>query len=198
MVARDALVANTAKTVETLFDLLGVEFARDGDKACAFSKQFKSLGVEMDLTKFGDGLVRLGHTKERREELNMVLQGILREGVVSAKQVESIRGRLHWFESFDFGRVANSAVKILGELALGGRNRVTLAQAETSALKFLCERVLVAPPLSITPSCLQSWTIFTDGACEGSESEKTGGIGGVLVAPNGKFVAFSGEQYLPR
>ena len=68
------MVSNTSKTVEMLFDLLGVEYARDGDKACAFSKCFKSLGVEINLKDFGTDLVRLGHTKERREELSTVLK----------------------------------------------------------------------------------------------------------------------------
>ena len=103
--SRDALVSNTAKTVETLFDLLGVEFARDGNKASAFAKVFKSLGVEIDLENFESGIVRLGHTKERRDELSSVRQDILKERCVTAKQAEFMRSRLHWFESFAFGRV---------------------------------------------------------------------------------------------
>jgi hypothetical protein len=189
---RDALVSNTSKTVEALFDLLGVEFARDGDKACAFAKRFKSLGVEIDLQTFGAGVVHLGHTAERREELSLVLKEILKEKSITSKQAESMRGRLHWFELFAFGRVANSAVKVLGELALSGRKRVSLSDADISALGFLCERVLVAPPLAITPSCLQSWIVFTDGACEGMENHKQGGVGGVLVNPLGQVVSFFG------
>ena len=190
--ARDALVSNTSKTVEALLDLLGIEFARDGDKAGAFAKRFKSLGVEIDLQTFGTGVVHLGHTAERREELNVVLKDILQEKSITSKQAESLRGRLHWFESFAFGRVANGAVKVLGELALSGRKRVTLSDADTAALSFLSNRVLVAPPLAITPACLQTWIIFTDGACEGAEDLKQGGVGGVLVDPLGRIVSFFG------
>ena len=190
--ARDALVSNTSKTVEAIFDLLGVEFARDGDKACEFAKRFKSLGVEIDLQTFGAGVVQLGHTTERREELSLVLQEILKEKSITSKQAESMRGRLHWFESFAFGRVANSAVKVLGELALSGRKRITLSETDMTALSFLCERVLTAPPLSITPACLQSWVVFTDGACEGPDDNKQGGVGGVLVDPLGRVVSFFG------
>ena len=139
---RDALVSNTSKTVEAIFDLLGVEFARDGDKACVFAKRFKSLGVEIDLQSFGAGVVHLGHTLERREELSLVLKEILKEKSITSKQAESMRGRLHWFESFAFGRVANSAVKVLGELALSGRKRIDLAETDRTALSFLCERVV--------------------------------------------------------
>ena len=192
--SQDALVSNTAKTVETLFDLLGVEFARDGNKACAFSKVFKSLGVEIDLKNFESGHVRLGHTQDRRDELSSVLQDILKERCVTAKQAESMRGRLHWFESFAFGRVANIAVKVLGDLALCGRRKIELSDDEMASLSFLRERVLTAPPLSITPSCLLSWIVFTDGACEGPEGNKKGGIGGVLIDPYGKVVSFFGGE----
>jgi hypothetical protein len=140
--SRDALVSNTAKTVETLFDLLGVEFARDGNKASTFAKVFKSLGVEIDLENFESGIVRLGHTKERRDELSSVLRDILKERCVTAKQAESMRGRLHWFESFAFGRVANSAVKVLGDLALSGRRKIDLTDSQMTSLRFLCERFL--------------------------------------------------------
>ena len=111
---RDFLVANTSKTVETLFDLIGVVSAKDGDKACAFSKQLKSLGVGMYLTKFGDSLVRLCRTEERRAELTMVLREILREGVCLRSRLMSMRGRLNWSEIFAFDRVVNSAVKNFG------------------------------------------------------------------------------------
>ena len=47
----DALVSNTAKTVETLFDLLGVEFARDGTKAGAFCKGIQEPGRRNRLGK---------------------------------------------------------------------------------------------------------------------------------------------------
>ena len=192
--SRDALVSNTSKTVEMLFDLLGVEYARDGNKACAFSKCFKSLGVEIDLKDFGSDLVRLGHTNERREELSTVLRDILQSNCITAKQAESMRGRLHWSESFAFGRVANSAVKILGDLSLCGRRKIDLSASDVAALTFLCDRVLTAPPLVITPSCLLAWVIFTDGACEGPEGQKKGGIGGVLIDPLGKVDAFFGGE----
>ena len=49
--SRDVLADNTAKTVDSL---LGCWASRlqEGDKASGFSKRFKSLGVEVDLTEF--------------------------------------------------------------------------------------------------------------------------------------------------
>ena len=42
----------TDSAIELLFDLLGWDFARDGDKALAFSKCFGALGICVDLSNF--------------------------------------------------------------------------------------------------------------------------------------------------
>ena len=80
--------------METLFDLLGVDFAKEGDKAGKSAKKFKSLGVEIDLQCFGSGVIPMGHTQDRKEELSSVLNGILKEKAINTKQAESLRGRL--------------------------------------------------------------------------------------------------------
>ena len=53
-------MSNASKTVDNLFDLLGIEVAREGSKASGFSKQFKSLGVEIDLRDFLQGRSSIG------------------------------------------------------------------------------------------------------------------------------------------
>ena len=190
--SRDELVCNTSQTICNLFDLLGIDFAREGDKAGDFSDCFKSLGVEIRLDRFSQGAVLIGHTHDRCEELRTVLGDILNAGSVSPKQAMSLRGRMHWFESFAFGRVANSAVKVIGDVSLRREKLVKLNLQELNAIRFLHERVVVAPPLNITPSCLRCWLVFTDGACEGPEGSKVGSIGGVLVNPDGNIVSFFG------
>ena len=69
---------------------------------------------------------------------------------------------------------------------------VRLSSQELSAIKFLHDRVVVAPPLKITPSCLRRWLVFTDGACEGPDEAKRGSVGGVLINPDGMIVSFFG------
>ena len=85
------MASNTAKTVDSLFRLLGIEIATEGDKASGFSKLFKSLGVELDLSDFRDGEVRIGHTQDRKVEIGAVLEDILQARAVTAKQAESLR-----------------------------------------------------------------------------------------------------------
>ena len=190
--SQEELCSSTTKTVIHLFDLLGIDFARSGDKAMDFSDRFRSLGVEVVLDNFKGGVVEISHTSERCRELQDTLGEILKAGVVSPKLALSLWGRMHWFESFTFGRVANGAVKVLGDISSRRGREVTLTNWEVSSIRFLMERVVVAPPLKIMPSCLKSWLVFTDGACEGPEGCKQGSIGGVLVNPDGTLVSFFG------
>ena len=51
------------------------------------------------------------------------------------------------------------------------------------------ERVLSAPPIEISRTVLDTWIVFTDGACVGA-GDKVGSIGGVLINPNGYLVEY--------
>ena len=171
----------------SLFDLLGIIFAQDGDKCVEFSDSFKTLGVMVDFSKSSEGQAYLGHTESRKEELQHMLSDVLAKGSIDAKLAESLRGRMQWFETFAQGRVANSAVKKLGDLAFTGTKRVQLNDKDRSSLLFLRDRILNAPPLCIEKSTLETWIVFVDGACEGSD-ELVGSIGGVLMSPTGRLI----------
>ena len=83
------------------------------------------------------------------------------------------------FETFSQGRIANGAVKKLGDL--------TFVLNDKSSLLFLRDSVSNSPPVCIEGSSLETWVIFVDGAYEGS-GNLTGSIGGVLMSPLGRFV----------
>ena len=149
----------------SLFELLGVIFAKDGDKCMEFSDSFKTLGVMVDFWKSTDGRAYLGHTERRKEELQHMLSDVLAKGSIDAKLAESLRGCMQWFETFAQGRVANSAVKKLGDLAFTGRRKVQLSDKDRSSLLFLLDQVLNAPPLCIEKSILETWIVLVHGAC---------------------------------
>ena len=95
-------------------------YAKDGDKAGKFDKKFKTLGLQVDLQESSLHRAYVGHTASRVEELSSLLGEILKAGRVGAKHAESLRGRMLWFATYAFGRVGNSAVKKLGDLAYLG------------------------------------------------------------------------------
>ena len=46
----------TSSAVETFFDLIGLDFAKEGSKAMQFDYKFETLGVELDLGSAVEGV----------------------------------------------------------------------------------------------------------------------------------------------
>ena len=179
---------------ESLFNLLGVQFARDGKKAVDWDTKVKTLGVQFNLRPSEQkGVVLLGHTESRIEELKTILNSFLDSGVMTTKDAERLRGRLQWFESFAGGRLAQQALRKLSSLASHGRTQKALNGAELRGIEFLRDRVLSAPPMRIQSTNLRTWLIFSDGACEG-EQNKEGTVGAILVNPEGELVQYFAEK----
>ena len=66
--AADTAAAQTDKCVGFLFDLLGVQYAKEGKKNQPFSNEMRALGLIFDLAGFDEGVVFIKHTPERRSE----------------------------------------------------------------------------------------------------------------------------------
>ena len=83
--------------VHLLFDLLGIEFAREGDKAGSFEATFKALGLLIDLSEFSSGTIRIGHAESRKQELLLQIDQHLEQNCLKPKDAERLRGRLQWY-----------------------------------------------------------------------------------------------------
>eukprot|EP00435_Cladocopium_sp_Y103_P028367 s3494_g7.t1 len=180
---------------EGLFSLLGVQFATEGKKAVEWDTKVKTLGVRIDLAPEGaEGrCVDIGHTETRVEELLKSIQTFLDTKRMTSKDAERLRGRLQWFESFAYGRVAQQALRTISGVASATRRREKLNHVELKALLFLKDRVLTAPPTRVQSTSLNTWLVFSDGACEGDDV-KLGTIGAVLIDPAGGVARFFSEK----
>eukprot|EP00438_Fugacium_kawagutii_P021348 Skav231110 [mRNA] locus=scaffold2605:8230:9288:+ [translate_table: standard] len=199
LLSRSCTSKSASLSAESLFQLLGVDFAREGSKAVEFGTRVKTLGVMLDLAPTSAGLeefgrfMTIGHTESRISELTASIDQILAAGKMSGKEGERLRGRLQWFESFASGRTAQRALRVVSNMASTLRTDFDLTAREREALTFLRNRILTAPPVKIHTMSLDTWIIFTDGSCEG-EQAKHGGVGGVLIDPSGfPLRFFSGE-----
>jgi hypothetical protein len=174
--AAEAAAAPTDKCVGFLFDLLGVQYAKEGQEKQPFSNEMRALGLVFDLTRFDEGVVFSKHTPERRSELLEKILSILQADGLSPKEAESFKGRVQWFESFLFGRTANLAIHRLRKRALmkGGRLSYKLDAELKTSWEFMRYRVHGAP-LQLTATTERSILIFTDGAF--NEETGTGSIG---------------------
>ena len=191
-VTRDVLANNTRWAIETLFDLLGINFGRDGKKAPPYAPVFNMLGLQMDLSCSHERRISLGHTDSRRSELVDFLQGILNQGSLEPRVFERLRGRMVFFEGFSFGRVPNRAIRTLSAACKSVSSAVRLHRELEMSIGVVMDRVKCATPLVIQPCSMETWILFTDGACE---PEKCwGGVGAVLLGPNRRVAGFFGES----
>ena len=195
-ITRSILASNTRWAIEALFDLLGIDFDRDGKKAPPYSSVFQMLGLQVDLSTSANRRIMIGHTVSRREELTSFLQGILDVGKIEPRTFERLRGRMVFFEGYSFGRVPSCAVRTLAAACKAATSPVSLDAELKNAISTLLRRVASAEPLIVQPISRQTWILFTDGACEPDKS--WGGIGAVLFGPNGQVAGFFGESVSPR
>ena len=188
MVTSMELQQNTSWACESLFGLLGMQYANSVSKCVPFAERFKMLGLVMNLSQSDQKKIYLGHTSERADELVEQLKYFLTSGKISSKEAERLRGRMLFFESFTFGRLAGEAVKSIGKFASGNRLPMRFSDDLRRALEFLLHRISSAKPIIVTPKLKERWYIFTDGACEAEASQ--GSIGGVLVSPTGACIRY--------
>lgn len=190
VLTRSELQQSTLWSVETLFNLLGLDFAKDGSKAPPFSDEFRMLGLVVNVSQISLGNISLGHTSDRRSELALEFDEILSCNQLTPKHAERLRGRLVFFECFSAGRVTNFYLKKFGEMCILERRQDELTEDMRALIAVLKARVCEASPIVVDSTFLDTWFIFTDGALEGDDS--IGTVGGVLVNPWGYCVQHFG------
>ena len=194
-VSRPELQKSTTWSIESLFDLIGLDFAREGPKAPDFGHVFKMLGVQIDATEAASGAFSVGHTESRRQEIVKIFDAAIETGLLSSKVAESIRGRMVFYECFAAGRTTNLLLKEFGKMCRSDRAVDELTAEDLVILVALRGRVAHAKPISISAAFMDTWYIFTDGACETSDDDtKTGGVGGVLVSSSGQYIQHFGAK----
>ena len=149
------------------------------------------LGVQVDTSRAQQGEIAMGRTAERKLELGQALE----ETLSSTKMAERLRGRMVFYECFAAGRTTNLLLKNFGNLCRSQRFVEDLTEDECDLILALRNRVEKAEPIVISPKLLETWLVFTDGACETCDTGgKLGGVGGVLVSANGTYLQHFGMQ----
>ena len=154
----------------------------------------EALGLIFDLSQFDEGVVYIKHTSERREEILTKINNILKKDSLSPKEAESFKGRIQWFESYLFGRIANLSIHRTGKRAQqkGVKVRNKLDEELRSSLLFLRARNQTGSPLLLTADTEDSVLIFTDGAFDADTLK--GSVGGVLLNHDGIPLRFFSEN----
>jgi hypothetical protein len=181
--------------MESLFRLLGIDFAAEGEKAPPFDQVFKSLGLQFNLCKISEGYFTLGHTESRRRELLEQIE-IMTEGdgiMVGVKELERLHGRLVWFNAFVFGRTLKAAVGVVSNFSRSPSSKVKVEGTLKDALSVLKAELAKDEPVLVHEAVSKTWTVYTDGAYEPDGAVKAS-IGGVLVDESGLVVECFGLE----
>ena len=173
--------------------LLGWNFAREGDKASPFSCGFNALGVHISLVGYEDGRVGFSNTESRVLEVCQLIDQILAEGRLEAKQAVRLRGRLQFADGQLFGRLGKLCLKEVTNHAFRSSSCLLSARCKV-LLNLLKERLANGQPRSISLAAGSCWYLFTDACYEPDHPTWQCGLGGILVDVAGQMRQFFSTQ----
>ena len=196
-IARPEDADSAHMTVKFLFQSLGCVLSEDPEKDKGFAPIFTALGVEFDLSKTHEGVLRIGNTQKRRDELATMVQGFLDADRLTCAESESLRSRLTFAEGQVFGRSAKLALRAVGSPARTGCDCSPLSEEVLFGLSWMMDRIVHAPPRVVTTASEPPLLLFIDGACEPADTTgdtMTTSVGAILIDAQGQGMQFFGLQ----
>ena len=194
-IARPEDAASAHMTVKFLFQTLGWVLSEDPEKDKGFNSTFTALGVEFDLTQTHAGVLRIGNTQKRRDELAVMVQGFLDADRLTCAESESLRSRLVFAEGQVFGWSAQLALRAVGSPVRSGLDCSPLSEEVLFGLRWMLDWIVHAPPREITTSSEPPLLLFIDGACEPAGDDGGGmrtSVGAILIDAQGHGMKFFG------
>lgn len=148
------------------------------------------MGTRILLEESSSALVQFTNTEKRSTEMIATINNLLSKGTMTLVESQRLRGRMQFMDGQLFGR--------LGKLCMREVTNHSLTPAITKMSKRTMDamqRFVVflqhAEPRQLHLNSDNVWFIYTDACYEPEATSWQCGLGGVLVSPNGKRVAFS-------
>ena len=171
--------------VSAIFDLLGWDHAKEGDKALNFDRTFDLLGVTFCLKEMHLGRLVIANKLSRVEKISKMLEQIESDGAVSLARASEVQGLLNFAVSFYMGKTLEHLVSAFYPFAESGKT------ANQDNLRQLCryaKQMLISQQPRVyslhTPST--PILVFTDGAWESGVA-----TAGAVVIDGDSRIAFS-------
>eukprot|EP00435_Cladocopium_sp_Y103_P004054 s4006_g1.t1 len=196
-ISRPEDASSADMTIRFLFKSLGWVVSEDPDKDKGFAQVFSALGVQFDLTEVDQGILRIGNTQRRKDELAELVNGFLAADKLTAGESESLRSRLTFAEGQVFGRSSKLALRAVGEPARLGVDCSPLSEGVKFGLQWMLDRIVNAPPRVVTTAEDPPLLLFVDGACEPVTEEGSDlvtSVGAILIDSNGVGLKFFGMR----
>ena len=200
LTATPQLSENTEASMTILLTMsLGWAFDRTGPKSDSFSHMVQALGVVFQLTDSVYGMINISNTDKRLTEVLELLDETLERSKLTVKQAQVLRGRLAFSDAFIFGRAGKSALQEISRHAFAKPFVKEIGEVLRHRLLQLVNRLKAGGPRCVSSKLATSWFVFSDASFE---KDNEGGLGAVLVAPNGDCVSWfsfvlNGDLLLP-
>ena len=157
-----ALTSVSEKVIRTVFHVLGFVLSTNPKKDHPFAETFTALGIEFLLHDTPTSLA-VRNTAARCEELLALLREILHSDCVTARQLQSLRSRLHFAEAHMYGRVGVCMIKQMSVVE-GFTQTSPLPPALRVSNQAMIHRLQHNPPVEVPMLQKEPWHVFTDGA----------------------------------
>ena len=189
----EKLSASADSTFKAIFKKLGFALSEDPAKDKQFSKKFSPLGVEIDLSKSGEGLVSISPKVGRVVKIVEHCKTIVKDGKLTFKDARTLQGVLRFLRESLFGRCGGMLLHSLQQHQ-GSSGSVSVSKTLEEELLWLICYLPVASPRLIKVCELESVVhLFCDGACEPERVT----VGGCLFEAGRRPEAFGSEVPLP-
>ena len=185
---REIEASHLTSVINTVFRLLGWDFAEEGPKAPAIAGSALALGVRLDVHL---GKVWIDNTESRKTDLSSCIRDVLHTGDLNTADALRLRGRMQFTSGQLFGRLSRSTSNKVTHHAYRSCKSKTSSDLQLSL--SLYDKFLVSgQPRLVSAGMTDTWFIFTDASYEIEEGIPTAGFGGVLVDPAGTCIAHFG------
>ena len=180
---------------QQFFKLLGWAISL-GDKDQPFDEKFKALGVEIDCSRWHEGVVSFANTKKRVDELVAFIEKVLEANNMSVQTALVLQGRMQFAKAQIWGRAAKLCLNAVTSHAYRCQSD-NLDDHTCDCLKAFRNCLLNSRPREITPLWDVAFFVFTDASFSPCDTEWPCGLGGVLVDNKGKQLSSFSISLLP-
>ena len=191
----EGLEDNTSGTVETFLHLLGWNFAEEGRKCVPFSNVCETLGVSFCFNRVAEGIVMVGNTPNRIDELCHHIKQVCEAGKLSVKSAQKLRGRMQFADAQIYGRLGKQCMRVLSEFASNVKQ--DLDQHALRSLRLFGRLLKESPPRPLQATSDEVVLIFTDACYEKDKPSWSCGLGGFMCRGNGTCGQFFSFELSP-
>ena len=178
-VCRESEASHLTSVINTVFRLLGWDFAEEGPKAPAFAGSALALGVRLDVSSMHLGKVWIDNTESWKTDLSSCIRDVLHTGDLHTADALRLRGRMQFTSGQLFGRLSRSTLnKVTHHAYRSCKSKKKSSDLQLSLINLYDKFLVSGQPRLVSAGHDRHMVHLIP----------TAGFGGVLVDPAGTCI----------